>query len=236
MPGTRTAAQLVRMVREHTQEMSKGTYRDGFTTDTGTDGVAAPSTSAISLLSFLNQALGVMASAGFVTQNFVLTLLNGQYEYALPPACGKIIYVQCVNNTWACDLSSVTYDDVRRRGGPDWRRRAAGTPKLFFTLGQFINVFPAPVVAAGTNTLTIRAHDVPPDLVASTDTPSTLPIRWHNALALLAALLLVNSDADNPAQTTRREALLSLWDLQDKELQDLIDARSVLDRRAREGG
>ena len=88
--------------------------------------------------------------------------------------------------------------------------------------------------AAGT--LTITAQGLEPDLVATTDTPQYLPARYHDAVAMLAAMLLCGSDADNPARAARIPELMTLWQGQDADLVKLVDARAVIESVARPGG
>lgn len=226
MPGVRTAAQLVRQVREHAQEISTNTYRDGFSDD--------PNTGAnlISILSFVNQALTIFSQSGFVQSDFAIPTTAGTREYTIPQVAGKIIRYKYIVGGVETNLRDVTISDLDRRVR-NWPSDPNGLPRLVVAEGQYLILYPTP---SATGSLTLRATAMENDLAVRTDTPAVLPARYHDALSMLGGMLLCGSDADNPARQARIQELMVLWQGQDADLVKLIDARAVLGTVARPGG
>ena len=246
MPGVRTAAQLVRQTREHAQEISGGTYRDGFADDTnipgvgtgsiGTTGAVALSADSffrlISVLSFVNQAMTLFSQSGAIVLDFTpITVVSGTDEYQIPQGAGDINRALLTMAGVTTDLAIISVDDLRRRVA-GYVAYPPGRPTVGYPQGQNFSVWPVPNAGG---TLTLRAEGLEPDLVARTDAPLYLPSRYHDALAMCAAMMLCASDAENEAKASRVSELSTMWQQQAADLVRLIDARSVIDSSARPG-
>lgn len=194
-------------------------YRDGFAGDPDS------SSSLISLLSFLNAAYRMMCRASFAQELFTVSITTSG-EADIPEKAGEIQFAY-----WGTSqLVPVTYEEAVRRYGRSGST-ATGTPTVYYTVGRRVGVFRRP---ASTSNITLRATTVPDDLAATTDVPSLVPPRYHEALALLGTILLCISDADDGTSQAQAAALMPLFETEMGTVAAEINARSILQRK--EGG
>lgn len=211
-----TAASLVADVRYHAQLMDSGTYRDGFSSDPDTAATLIP------ILRFVNIAQAIFDRAGFTHVTVPITTVSGQIPYLIPSGLGKFVELTFTYSGVATPLRETTLQDLTARKR-DWRQDQ-GNPNLYMTVGQEVWLYRAPTTAGP---LSIRGQAVSPDLTATTDVPILLPA-YHTALAMLAALLLINSDSENPGRDAKLNFLLPLWESNFGDVDAIIRARSLL--------
>jgi hypothetical protein len=223
MPGSRTAAQLVRIVRELTQEVSTNTYRDGFSGDSST------TSTLISILSFVNQSLGILCRRTQIAQqNYPITCVAGQIEVNLPTDAGVLVDVAWYRSGQLKSLTEAALQDLSGRD-PNWRY-TQGFPCVFVPLGQQLWQAPPP-----NRTLSgvLRASYPVPDLVLSGDVPSGIATPYHDAIAQFAAILKAASDR----QGDLVNYLVSLFEMDYPDLAQKVRVRSFLGQLSRiEGG
>ncbi len=226
MPIARTAAQLVRIVRELSQTTDPGTYRDGFSTDVDTSSTLIP------ILSFVNRALRVFAFVGYEQSTSNINTVSGQWSYPLPSGgAGRIVEVTFGSSPIMRPLAETTLQDLAARDLM-WRN-TQGSPAIYVTLGPDIWVYPVPLWS---RTLSIRHHTAPEDLVNPDDVPTLLPY-YHDGAGMLAACFMLASDFENPANAGRIQFILSQFEVQFADCEKLVRARSLLLPRSRvEGG
>ncbi len=229
MPGSMTAAQLVSDVRYHAQLMDAGTYRDGFSGDPDTSATLIP------ILRFINMAQGVFDRAGFTHVTIPVPTTSGQFQYGVPSGLGRFVELTFTYSGVDTPLRETTLQDLTGRNRA-WRQDQ-GVPNLFIPIGQNVWLYRVPTTAGPLN---IRGEAISPDLVLTTDVPTLLPT-YHPALSMLAALLLINSDSENPGRDARLNYLLPLWEQWYADVDKNVRARSVLGLQGpltqrREGG
>lgn len=204
--------------------MDSGTYRDGFSTDADTTATLIP------ILAFINMALGVFDAVAArmvtVSQSTVLS----QWNYPIPSGQTRIADVAFTQSGRDLPLNETTLQDLQARIR-DWRYDL-GVPNQYMIVGSEIWLHPVPI---GTGPLKIHAGAISPELVTIDDVPVLLPY-CHDAIALLAAMLLINSDSENPGRESRLSFLLSFWETRFADFDRLIHARSLLGLEQRQEG
>lgn len=218
MPGPLNAQAIVLQTRIHCQLISTNQYRDGFPTD--------PSTSSdlIPILSFVNQALAIIARTGVVQSEFSVATVSGTYRYPVPSGAGRILDISYPkpNNGGIFSLVDSTLDNMNQRN-PGWRS-IYGTPNIYMPMGTEIYLYPVPTMSGP---MVFRTPSQPSDLFNTTDIPSAIPPFYHNAICLLAAMFLCASDADNASRAARLPFLVSMWEAWYSDLDGFVRARTI---------
>ncbi len=223
MPGERNAGAIIAEMRAYLKETNEEPYRNGFSTDTSTASTLIP------LLTFANAAYGVLARH-FWREDFTATMTVGMVDTPLSARAGKIDAVWTVIATIPQWLMDTTTDDLNRTVGRNWRNAATGTPRLYYTQGNKIGVYPRPAVAGNLN---YRAVASAPDMTAPASLPTCVPDLYHGAISLLGAHLVALSDVEDAAMSARANGFLSQFAAQYPELKDLALARSITGAVAR---
>lgn len=214
--ATRTATELVTRVRDLTQIKDSGTYRDGFAGDASTD------SSLISILSHINAMYAMMCKAGFSQTDHTVSITTSG-EASIPAACGRIRSATISGS----ELVKVEYEEAKRRYDRSGSTASVATPTVYYTVGRKVGVFRRP---SSTVTLTLRGDTNPTDLSATTDTPTDLPPRYHEALAIGGAILVSISDLDDATAALRLDRLIPLWEMEVGELGGEINFRALTQR------
>lgn len=198
--------------------MDSGTYRDGFSTDLDT------SPNLISLLGFVNMAQRLMCGkASFALDDFAVSITSSG-EADLPEECGEILYA-----LWSTtELIPTTYEEATRRVIRTGSS-ATGSPTVYYTVGRRVGVRRKP---STTGTITLKGRTIPEDLTAPSDVPTLVPPRYHEALAVMATMILCVSDSDDSTAVQQAQGLAGLFEVEAGELAKEIDVRSMLLRGA----
>lgn len=248
LEGQKSGEQLVRMARQFSGIMDRGTFRDGFPDD------AESSDGLISILDFVNEAKRELLPTGYAKCRFTLPVTAGKYEYTLDPFIHEVLSATFQGKP----LKPVTpgwLDENRQRwrfqgldpaavyGTLSVQESSLSGPRHYYTYSDQIGLYPAPL---DSDTLTQESLEVladtwVPDLVTRSDTPGRLPARTQQGLALFAAILMCNADAENEASQLRLAFLSKLWEKEYSDLQQIVQSRdqnreariSVADYRTR---
>ena len=213
--------------------MERDDLRDGFA-DAPDEGLADRA-----ILPELNAALAILGQAGFNQSDITIATVAGTMEYAIPTTTTKIEDVQyndSVGGTGYKSLVNVTLTELNARTRGKARTTTPRVPNVFVNMAQTLILWPPP---NGVGPVKIKGDSAPVDLVNSTDVPATLPVIYHEAVAILAGMLIVGGGGlpDQSVYDDRMQFLLSQWQMQDKSLTDVIDVRAVVALVARpEGG
>ena len=192
------------------------------------------------ILPELNHALALFGQAGFVVGDVTIPTVVGTMYYTIPTTTAKILditYNDSVGGTGYKSLVQITLTELNQRVHGVPSATAPRIPNVFIPVGgQQVGIWPPP---NGVGPLLIKGEAAPADLVLPTDTPTNLPVVWHEALAIFAAYSLVMGGGvpNGDEAENRKSALLSLWNAQGSALTDVIDLRASVHRENRmEGG
>lgn len=213
-----TAQQFVRRVRYSAQEMSTGTYRDGFSTDADTTSTLVP------VLDFVNRAAEILFRTGIYQADFGFTITASSYRASMPMGAGRVTEVAVsVSGQARRPLRESTNTELTGQER-NWRG-TYGIPNVYITAAPELWFFPVP---STTISAVLRAGSEDPDLVNPTDVYPNIPYLYNGAVADLAAILVCSSDGENPARVARAEFLVRLFEMTYPDLAQMVQARSLL--------
>lgn len=218
MPAERTLQELVTLARYHSQIVDTGTYSDG---------IGSVPAGTIPISHFVNLAYRMICKKGFAKTTTDIAIASGTKEYALPPGVGHIERARAVMGTTTVLLRETSLDDLeqRERG---YLSADTGIPNVYILSGMAIMLHRTPNAAG---TLTLRHSTVPAEMTGGSDIPSSLPYVHHDAIGILAAMMLVASDADDSSAQSRRGYLESLWQLESPDIARVISSRDIFARQ-----
>jgi hypothetical protein len=128
----------------------------------------------------------------------------------------------------------VTLEDLRARDR--YYRYTGGEPAVYASLGPDFILYPVPQGSNATmGPIVLRGTRLQTDLTAPTSVPSDLPIWFHEAYPLLAAIILLSTD-DSPSRQSRIGPLTQLFTQLYPSLEELVTARSMIKWMARAEG
>lgn len=232
MPGPINASDAVLKTRRYCAILDDGTYRDGFSTD------VSVSANQIPILPFENIAIRILCDTGIIQQEYTITAPSGQHIYPYPSGMGKSIEtgftVSGQDGIRVKPLREVTIEDLRARDR--YYRYTGGEPAVYASLGPDFIIYPVPQGNNATmGPIILRGTRLQADLTAPDSVPSDLPIWFHEAYPLLAAIILLSTD-DSPSRQNRIGPLTQLFIQLYPLLEELVTARSVIRWKARAEG
>lgn len=232
MAGYITASDAVARTRRYSAILDTGTYRDGFSSDAST--VA----SLIPILFFENLAVRILCDTGMVLSDHLITSTSGQGSYTYPSGIGKVVEMSYTvsgqHGLRAKILREVTLDELRSRDR--YYGYTGGEPAVFATIGPKFLLYPVPNGSPySPGPIGISAHKLIADMVNPADVPVDLPLWYHEAYPLLAAIILLSSD-DSPSRQGRIEPLSQLFAELYPRLQELVTSRARIKWVARAEG
>lgn len=174
--------------RQLTQVFSAAsTFVDGFTLPLG-EGET-------SILDGVNDALADLSLTRIRTQEFSVASVVGQRYYTVEETILEII--SC---TYAGRELEITSLEGLREDEFESLLTTNGSPTRLFRLGSRYALWPAP--SATTNHI-LTASTALPTLVNAADTLTHIPLPLQRKVPYVGALILAQSDAENPAHATR---------------------------------
>lgn len=233
MAGYITASDAVARTRRYSAILDTGTYRDGFSTDVST--VA----SLIPILFFENLAVRILCDTGIVLSDHLIPSTSGNGTYTYPSGIGKVVemsyQISGQDGLRAKILREVTPEDLRSRDR--YYAYTGGEPAVFATIGPKFILYPVPNGSPyAPGPIGITGHKLIADMTLAQDVPVDLPLWYHEAYPLLAAIILLSSD-DSPSRQGRIEPLSQLFAELYPRLQELVTSRARIKWVARaEGG
>ncbi len=137
-----------------------------------------------------------------------IALMTGQIEYTIPSIVSTIYQVRYGSSRKK--LTSTSRSELFD-SNPSWESAATGTPTKYYTDGMQLGVVPGPDAGAAATVLYLRALSDPSQLTNATTVPSWLPNGFHDAIALGAALEIVQGYDAEAAANVRIEGLYARY-------------------------
>lgn len=149
---------------------------------------------------YINHALRKVAiDTGGYVKSETITLVTDQRLYDPPAGLMLIDHIRLVLSA----DNEEPLEHVRNLADlPDDYRDTTGEPDRWYEEGGQIGFYYIP--SSGYNGTTVRVYGVfePPDLSADSDSPK-LPVATHRAIAILAAAMILEAQADAEAMSSR---------------------------------
>lgn len=214
----KTATELVRLVRQWAGLPNQTPYRDGFAVD-NVDGNGP-----WSILLEINEAQRELADTGYIKCNFSFQIIAGQSIYSADPWLHQ--YTTATYNGIPLDHTTLGKLDTEE---PNWRNLPPGIPKKFYFISDQIGLVPAPATrdADGQFSLRFLADSMVSELANPMDRPKRLPARFHELLAIGAALSISTNDTENEAAQRRIPRLGAKWTKGYEDLKKVVQQRDM---------